>query len=410
MKKRNYLVNRVIFRILALLLPLLLSIPATISFAADSGKEQTPKQGDAAKKEDGKAEPVPGSGVEVFGANIEDIMPQALFSKDELLAMDPSIFRISLYRTVDKENQQLSKKEYDIIENELIRKFKDAGRFRVTECLDCKTTQLLLKKDTFTIVKSIESNDRLGELCEKLGVDGFVFWNVYKEEKKLSFNLRLVSKKGEVVWANRYSTVINEKKEAVKQAKRRKLKEYDGTFYIGLWSYPFTRTNNGTLSCAGKACPNLSSDRMFNIGVKAMRTDISPSYSFGMGLESFSNLSNPTNFSFAGFAVSSQLNLNLDYIRSNGDKKWQEDPKTGEVYYDPSIYAWYFSGGIAMFDQYLVEILKTGFEANYSNNFFFKLGFIYLPTTTVTMPAVTGYGGTSDFGGLAYEFGLGIKF
>lgn len=327
------------------------------------------------------------------------------FSKEELLKISPSINKIALYRNADRENRLFPSKTYNLIENRLMQKLLETNRFQINECMECKSTQLLIKRGSFTILRAIESNARLSEIADKIGVNGFFMWNVYYDKEKLYLNLQIVdTKTGEIKWVRKVEDKFEEEEEArKKQAEVEKRRRATNVIiYTGAWGFKVTRksTNN----------PHQSADMLAVLGFRAMKESaFSRNMVFGVGLDIFTNMAKRDYINLFGNVLYAQVSFKLDPLfKESGDATGEEELVDLEEGF--STFNFYLAVGEAFYKDNFTEAFKGGFDIHFSERFHFNLGFIYMPIREVEMPDVAGYLKKVDFGGFTYDINLGIVF
>ncbi|MDH5543173.1 MAG: hypothetical protein OEY64_09440 [Nitrospinota bacterium] len=319
------------------------------------------------------------------------------FSKEELLSISPRVNKIALYRNADKQNKMLPAKIYELIENGLTRKLLETGRFQIFECMECKSTQLILKENTFTILRAVESNQRLAEIAKNIKVDGFFLWNVYVENDKLFLNFKVVdAKTGEVVWARKFQDIFEEIEE------EKELRPYEVALETGIWGYKYER-KSATL-------PAEHLDKVATLSLKVLRESKNSKHIiYGVGLDYFANIVRPEFFDIAGGAFYGHLILKLDKIFFSGEGYEPVDEKNLRKEYF-STWNYYVSLGEALFMKHHTEIYKSGLTLRFSERFSFSLGFVNIPEKRIELVPIGDFESHINFGGTTYEVGIGFVF
>ena len=93
-----------------------------------------------------------------------------------------------------------------MIDNKLMGRLIDSGRFEVIQCIECRTTKVEMAADELKISQATENNQQLRALSQQVRADAFMFWNASVHDNKFTINLRLVSgSNNELVWLKEYS-------------------------------------------------------------------------------------------------------------------------------------------------------------------------------------------------------------
>jgi hypothetical protein len=340
---------------------------------------------------------------QTYYERVQNLMDTLTFSKEELLAISPSVNKIALYRNSDKENKQFPSKIYNLVENGITRKLLDTHRFQLFECMECKSTQLIMKEDTFVILRAIESNKRLSEVAKEINVDGFFLWNIYSEKGRMFLNFKIVrASNGEVVWTRKFDEIFIEP-ELLEIEKE--LRPYETVLTTGIWGYKMSRTaTSGALT---------TMDRVATFGVKVMReAKDSQHLIYGIGVDYFANVVKKDYFNLTGFTLYGHLNLKLDKILSTGEGYSEETERMARraprEYFSTLNY--YLSIGEAFFMDNHTELYKSGLDIRFSERFSFGVGIVYIPEKNVEMAAKTGFDPNVAFGGFTYDIMLGFVF
>ena len=341
---------------------------------------------------------------QTYYERVQNLMDTLKFSKEELLAISPGVNKIALYRNSDKENKQFPSKIYNLVENGITRRLLDTQRFQIFECMECKSTQLIMKEDTFVILRAIESNKRLSEVAQQINVDGFFLWNIYSEKGRMFLNFKIVrASNGEVVWTRKFEEIFIEPE---LMDIEKEMRPYEMVLTTGIWGYSLSRTENSTGILT-------SMDRVATAGMKVMReAKDSQHVIYGIGIDYFANAVKTDYFNLTGYTLYGHLNLKLDKILFTGDgysvEEQQAARRAPREYFSTANY--YISVGEAFFMDNHTELYKSGLDIRFSERFSFGLGIVYIPEKTVIMSDKTGFDPNVNFGGFTYDIMLGFVF
>ena len=61
---------------------------------------------------------------------------------EELLDLDDGISRVALYHNGDRLHRQIPKQVHLMIENKLMKRLLESGRFEIIQCIECRTTRV----------------------------------------------------------------------------------------------------------------------------------------------------------------------------------------------------------------------------------------------------------------------------
>lgn len=151
---------------------------------------------------------------------------------DTVRQVDPSVVKVVVFR----ETRQDRYPELNtLIENRVTDELIRTNRFKVVECRECRTPRVVSDEKSFSYSNTIESNLRLAEIGQRLGVDGVLMWNTMGTGKNVIVNFRLVrTNDGAVVWSKHFQT---EPDRDLEEAKRRQAEEDRKFRDSGLYVY-----------------------------------------------------------------------------------------------------------------------------------------------------------------------------
>lgn len=304
-------------------------------------------------------------------------MPGAL-SGDSLNDIDFAVRSLAFYRTSDRQNKRFSRTLYASIEQKMITKFAAVKRFAVHECLECKTTRVLLQEDHFKILRQLDSNESLNNIGKKLGVDHFVMWDAYLDQGQAVINIRVVSAEtGQVRWSEQYRTGGLDH-------------DMGWEWYSSFWGLTATRkaTNGGD---------DLKVTPLLALGTRTLtRSTISERFYYGYGGEIFLNTTDLDKITVLGLTLNGRLAMELDTGRGSSKNygNWLIYLSMGQVFVHttPSL------------------ILRSGLEMRANKNSFIDLGVVYLLERPFSALPLDGYEDEATVGGTSYDITLGIRY
>ncbi len=151
---------------------------------------------------------------------------------DSVRQVDPSVVKVVVFR----ETRQDRYPELNtLIENRVTDELIRTNRFKVVECRECRTPRVVSDEKSFSYSNTIESNLRLAEIGQRLGVDGVLMWNTMGTGKNVIVNFRLIrANDGAVVWSKHFQT---EPDRDLEEEKRRQAEEERKFRDSGLYVY-----------------------------------------------------------------------------------------------------------------------------------------------------------------------------
>lgn len=162
---------------------------------------------------------------------------------DSVRQVDPSVVKIVVFR----ETRQDRYPELNtLIENRVTDELIRTNRFKVVECRECRTPRVVSDEKSFSYSNTIESNLRLAEIAQRLGVDGVLMWNTMGTGKNVIVNFRLVrANDGAVVWSKHFQTEPDRDLEEEKRRQAEEERKYrDSGLYVygGFQGFNVSRT------------------------------------------------------------------------------------------------------------------------------------------------------------------------
>lgn len=301
-----------------------------------------------------------------------------VFSTSEIKSIPNQVKSIAFYRMNDRRNRKLSEETYNAIEQLIVEKFLNNSRIEVKECMQCKTTRVVMAEDRFSVLRRVASNDKLSEIGKTLGVDAFLMWDAYVEQKKIFFNARLVAEKdGRFLWARQYVLDTEQPTKFM--------------FNTALWGLSGTRA-----STTGAATQTLNS--VLALGVRTIEaTSLSDKVSYGYGFNFFLNPSQRSYFDITGLAVNARMTMEIDSLFSDTVKSYGN-------------YNLYASVGEALVSGTPAYMFQGGLELRFNRRQHLDFGFVYMQQNNINFITANGYNKQGSFGGFGYDLSLGIRF
>lgn len=311
-----------------------------------------------------------------FGQLLDDDKTLVL---EELMDLDKDIQRIALYHNGDRLHRLVPKQVHFMIENKLMGRLINSGRFDVIQCIECRTTKVEMSNDELTIAQAAGSNQQLRSLSKEVRAHAFMFWNASVHEDKYTINLRLVDgRNNELLWLKEYSKKTTSEIED-------ELDEVSYEVILGAWGAGGERKD-----ASGKTA------ELEGATVIGLRRRISSSFDddteYTLGIEYFKNYSSTDVFDLSGFNLEGRIITPL--------------PSLDELV-DTSMY---LGLGQSFFNDSNSLIFRFGFEFPFFNDGFMDFGVMYMDENTVTWGKKTGYETKGKYGGASYDLTLGIRF
>ncbi|MDH5692888.1 MAG: hypothetical protein OEZ47_07270 [Gammaproteobacteria bacterium] len=290
------------------------------------------------------------------------------------------VHRIAFYRMSDRQNKRFPKTLYESIEQTLINKFTSVRRFGVHECLQCKTTRVLLRNNQLQVLRHFESNDNLKKVGSEIKVDHFVMWDAYTDLESAVINLRIVSvDTGQVRWSRQFrSGDVGS--------------EISREFYTSFWGLNVTRAATDATVTSVSASPVIATGfRMIS------RSTVSNHVYYGYGLEFFSNTTEISSVLATGININGRLAIELDPLFR------RTAPEYGN-------WLLYLMVGQAFIINNPAVTAGAGLEVKPTRKAFLSLGALYMAPTNFETFASAGLADTAKIGGMGYEITLGYRF
>lgn len=300
---------------------------------------------------------------------------------EELLDLDENIKRIALYHNGDRLHRLIPKQVHQMIENKLMGRLIDSGRFDVIQCIECRTTKVEMAADELKISQAAENNQQLRALSKQVRADAFMFWNASVHDNKFTINLRLVSgSNNELVWLKEYS------KRTTKEAEEMDFGTVKYEIIVGAWGIGGSRDSVTTGSDA-----ELSGATV--IGIRRREsTSINEDIEYTLGLEYFRNYSGTDLFDLSGYNLEGRIIADI--------------PSLEEII-DTNVY---LGIGQSFFNNANSLIFRFGFEFPFFTDGFMDFGVVYMHESDVDWKKDSDYEGSGKFGGASYDLTLGMRF
>jgi len=300
---------------------------------------------------------------------------------EELLDLDENIKRIALYHNGDRLHRLIPKQVHQMIENKLMRRLIDSGRFEVIQCIECRTTKVEMSASELKISQAAESNQQLRALSKQVRADAFMFWNASVHDNKFTINLRLVDgSNNSLVWLKEYS------KRTTKEAEDMNFGTVQYELIVGAWGVGGSRD-----SLTGGSEAELSGATV--VGFRRREsTSINESIEYTLGFEYFRNYSDTELFDLSGYNLEGRIIADIPSL---------EDIIETNVY---------LGIGQSFYNNANSLIFRFGFEFPFFNDGFMDFGVIYMKESNVKWKNDSAYDNTGKFGGASYDLTLGVRF
>jgi hypothetical protein len=313
-----------------------------------------------------------------FGQLLDDDKTLVL---EELMDLDESIQRIALYHNGDRLHRLIPKQVHQMVENKLMRRLIANGRFDVIQCIECRTTKVVMAADELKISQAAENNQQLRALSKKVRADAFMFWSASVHENKFTINLRLVDgKNNELLWLKEYS------KKTTKEAEADDFDKVQYELIVGAWGVKGERK-----STAAGGSAELDGATVFGIR-RRESTELNENIEYTLGFEYFTNYSSEELFNLSGYNLEGRIIADI--------------PALDDVI-DSNVY---LGIGQAFFNNANSLIFRFGFEFPFFKDGFMDFGVVYMQEADVKWKKDAAFEDTGTFGGASYDLTLGVRF
>jgi len=313
-----------------------------------------------------------------FGQLLDDDKTLVL---EELMDLDEGVQRIALYHNGDRLHRLIPKQVHQMIENKLMRRLIANGRFDVIQCIECRTTKVMMTADELKISQAAESNQQLRALSKQVRSDAFMFWSASVHENKFTINLRLVDgKNNELLWLKEYS------KKTTQEAEEEDFDKVQYEFIVGAWGIQGTRK-----SAVGGGEAELSGATVFGIR-RRESTELNEGIEYTLGFEYFTNYSSDELFDLNGYNLEGRIIADIPALDDVIDSKV------------------YLGIGQAFFNDANSLVFRFGFEFPFFKDGFMDFGVVYMQEADVKWKSDTAFEETGTFGGASYDLTLGLRF
>lgn len=300
---------------------------------------------------------------------------------EELMDLDEGIQRIALYHNGDRLHRLIPKQVHQMIENKLMRRLISNGRFEVVQCIECRTTKVMMAADELKISQAAESNQELRVLSKKVRVDAFMFWSASVHQNKFTINLRLVDgKNNELLWLKEYS------KKTTEEAEKNDFDKVQYEVIVGAWGVKGER--KGTLT-GGTA--DLNGATVFGVR-RRESTEMNEGIEYTLGFEYFTNYSSEELFDLSGYNLEGRIIADVPSLNDILETKV------------------YLGIGQSFFNEANSLVFRFGFEFPFFKDGFMDFGVIYMQETDVNWKSNNAFEEAGTFGGASYDLTLGVRF
>ena len=313
---------------------------------------------------------------------------------DTIRSVDPSVVKIVVFR----ETRQDRYPELNtLIENRVTDELIRTNRFKVVECRECRTPRVVSDEKSFSYSNTIESNARLAEIGNRLGVDGILMWNTMGTGKNVIVNFKLVrSNDGAIVWSKHFQTEPDRdfEEERRRQAEEERRFRDSGLYVYG--GFQGFNTSRPRIDKTGGEFVAMGLD----VGTILLRNS-SFLENFAYGLEA--------NVMQAG-ALNTKILLPIvtlsPYFLFSLDPIFWRDSKNRVV----NMYAG-IGQAFALGTEFKNSVsAKGGFMFKFTPDLFLNIGFVNIPKQEVKLSALNEFDTAVTFGDFTYDVGMGIVF
>ena len=300
---------------------------------------------------------------------------------EELLDLDDGVTRVALYHNGDRLHRLIPKQVHLMIENKLMGRMIQSGRFDIIQCIECRTTNVEMSDDELKITHAAQDNQQLRRLGKQVRDDAFMFWNASVHQNKFTINLRMVdASNNELLWLKEYS------KKTTKEAEEKGFDRVSYELIVGAWGIGGERSNT-----AGDADAELDGTTV--VGIRRRETtSISDEIEYTLGFEYFRNYSNADLFDLSGYNLEGRIIADVPSLDEVIDTKM------------------YLGVGQAFYNNANSLIFRFGLEFPFFSDGFMDFGVIYMPESDVVWKDVTDFESDGKFGGASYDLTLGVRF
>jgi hypothetical protein len=287
--------------------------------------------------------------------------------------------RIALYRIGDPRNRRYPGELYEAVANRITDKILAGGVFQVYECMQCRTVKVTIKDGQFSMARRAESNARLRQIADEIGVDGLLLWDAYYQYDRVVLDTRMMdADTGRIVWSKNYTYSPEWQRSYSAMA--------------GLWGLEATRFADGSKD-------EVSVSRLMAYGAELLEpTSLARNFQYGLGLIQFRNTAQSSEFSFSGNAFYAKIQAGLDPLMYVMNRR------------DYANFNWYLALGDAYVEQTHNIMARTGVEVRFSQTLFMRLGGLYVEERQLPPSADSQSEADSEFGGASYEVLIGARF
>ncbi|MBM3271320.1 MAG: hypothetical protein FJZ01_27105 [Candidatus Sericytochromatia bacterium] len=323
---------------------------------------------------------------------------------DSVRQVDPSVVKVVVFR----ETRQDRYPELNtLIENRVTDELIRTNRFKVVECRECRTPRVVSDEKSFSYSNTIESNQRLAEIGQRLGVDGVMMWNTMGTGKNVICNFRLVrTNDGAVVWSKHFQTEPDRdlEEEKRKQAEEeRKFRDSGLYVYGGFQGFSMVRAllpgNTPTAETFDQR-----NELSLGLGTVLLRnSSFMENFAYGLDMHLISGGALNTQLLLPVISVAPYFLIALDplFWRDSRNRVFNMYASVGQTF---------ILGNKGKFQNRISE--KAGFLFKFTPDLFLNLGFVNIPQVTADLSPddKLQFQTQVGFGGFTYEVGAGIVF
>ncbi len=288
---------------------------------------------------------------------------------------------VALYFDGDRLHRKVPKNVSGLVEDLLTMKLVSSDQMKVAECADCRKTRVLVLKDAIRVETPASSREEFTALGETVGADAFMMWEAKETNGEFNIALRMVdARKGSIIWAKEYSKEISQSDVDLGYS------EIDWRLSVGTWGLGSVRK-----ATEGGSDATLSGITSINIDRKMLPWD-NDGISYSFGYKYFKNTSGAELFDLTGHALSARVFMDMGR------------------FFNRVPYSIYFGVGNLQYNDSRGFMIDFGVEIPFSNHGYMSLGGVQVAGDQITWEKTPGFHDSSEFGGIAYDFTIGINF
>jgi len=304
-----------------------------------------------------------------------------VLSSDEFNGVEDMPGTVALYFDGDRLHRKVPKAVSGLVEDLLTMKLVSAGQMKVAECADCRKTKVLVLRDAIRVETPASSREQFTELGKTVGADAFMMWEAKETDGEFNLALRMVdAEHGSIIWAKEYSKEISQNDVDLGYS------QIEWRLSVGTWGLGAVRT-----ATEGGSDATLSGVTLISLERKMMPWD-NDGISYSFGYKFFKNTSGAELFDLTGHSLNARVYLDMGR------------------FFERVPYSLYFGVGNLQYNDSRGFLLDFGVEIPFSSHGYMSIGAVQVAGDQITWEAEPGFYDASEFGGIAYDFTIGINF